>query len=583
MTDDSFGQDGKYAYSSDLQLLSGMVAPNSAPPELQGIVTPLSVDAWQDHLRSHPDDDFVQYLLSGIRGGFRIGFDYSQFSCGKGKSNMLSATKNSAVVEEYLKKECALGRVLGPFKKGSLEVHINRFGVIPKPHQPGKWRLIVDLSDPSGESVNDGVDPMLCSLSYKSVDDAVAVILRRGRGTLLAKLDLESAYRVVPVHPDDRPLLGMEWKDLIYVDAALPFGLRSAPKIFNALADGLMWIMKHRGITAVIHYLDDYLLFGDPGSHECAEALSLALRLCSGLGVPVAVHKLEGPATVLTFLGILLDTLKLEIRLPDDKLFRLKALFRSWRMKKCCTKRELLSLIGQLQHACRVVPPGRSFLRRMITLSTTAKDLHHHIRLNAGFRSDLQWWSAFLADWNGRQMLACISKVNPFATLLSDASGNWGCGAVCGEQWFQIRWPKSWTSVHITVKELLPIAVASAVWGRQWQGKTIRVRCDNAAVVAILRSGWSKNILAMHLMRCLFFFMARFHFFLMPEHIPGKLNVAADSLSRDKLALFFQQVPAASQTATVVPEELCQVLIHQQPDWTSLIWRDLFSFISRKV
>ena len=251
-------------------------------------------------------------------------------------------------------------------------------------------------------------------------------------------------------------------------------------------------------------------------------------------------------------------------------------------MKKCCTKRELLSLIGQLQHACRVVPPGRSFLR-MITLSTTAKDLHHHIRLNAGFRSDLQWWSAFLADWNGRHMLACITKVNPFATLLSDASGNWGCGAVCGEQWFQIRWPKSWTSVHITAKELLPIVVASAVWGQQWQGKTIRVWCDNAAVVAILRSGWSKDILAMHLMRCLFFFMARFHFFLMSEHIPGKLNVAADSLSRDKLPLFFQQVPTASQTATVVPEELCQVLIHQQPDWTSLIWRDLFSSISQKV
>ena len=71
----------------------------------------------------------------------------------------------------------------------------------------------------------------------------------------------------------------------------------------------------------------------------------------------------------------------------------------------------------------------------MITLSITAKELHHHIRLNAGFQSDLQWWSAFLADWNGRQMLACMSNVNPFATLLSDTSGTWGCGAVCNDQW----------------------------------------------------------------------------------------------------------------------------------------------------
>ena len=174
--------------------------------------------------------------------------------------------------------------MLGPFKKGSLNVHVNRFGVIPKPHQPGKWRLVVDLSDPSGGSINNGVDPILYSLSYKIVDDAVRVILHKGRGTLLAKLDLESAYRILPVHLDDRSLLGMEWKDQIYVDVALPFGLRSAPKIFNALDDGLMWIMKQSGIRELIHYLDDYLFFGDPGSQECAEALSLALQLCRCLG-----------------------------------------------------------------------------------------------------------------------------------------------------------------------------------------------------------------------------------------------------------------------------------------------------------
>ena len=164
-------------------------------------------------------------------------------------------------------------------------------------------------------------------------------------------------------------------------------------------------------INAVINYLDDYLIFGDPNSQECAEALSLAMHSCKCLGVPVSAHKLEGPATTVTFLGILLDTVKHEIRLPADKLSRLRTLIQSWSLKKCCTKRELLSLIGQLQHACRVVPPDRSFLRRIINLSTTAKELRHHIHLNAGCRSDLQWWSTFLAVWNGRQMLARVRKV----------------------------------------------------------------------------------------------------------------------------------------------------------------------------
>ena len=101
----------------------------------------------------------------------------------------------------------------------------------------------------------------------------------------------------------------------------------------------------------------------------------------------------------------------------------------------------------------------------MITLSITAWKLYHHIRLNTGFHPDLQWWSAFLVDWNGQQMLACISKVQPFAALLSDASGTWDCGAVCNDQCFQIKWLESWTSVHITVKELLPIVVACAGGG----------------------------------------------------------------------------------------------------------------------
>ena len=85
----------------------------------------------------------------------------------------------------------------------------------------------------------DGICKELCSLSYVRVDDIVPVIQRLGQGTLLAKLDVQAAYRTVPVHLDDRHLLGMVWKGRIYIDTTLPFGLRSAPKIFNSVADAL--------------------------------------------------------------------------------------------------------------------------------------------------------------------------------------------------------------------------------------------------------------------------------------------------------------------------------------------------------
>jgi hypothetical protein len=147
------------------------------------------------------------------------------------------------VIQAYLGKERFIGHLLGPFAPNDLGIlpalHINRFGVIPKGHNTGKWRLITDLSHPPGQSVNSGIDPELCSLSYISVDRVAMVAASYTAGALLAKVDIESAYRLIPVHPQDHPLQAMEWRGHLYVDPMLPFGLRSAPTIFNALADGL--------------------------------------------------------------------------------------------------------------------------------------------------------------------------------------------------------------------------------------------------------------------------------------------------------------------------------------------------------
>ena len=118
---------------------------------------------------------------------------------------------------------------------------VNRFVVIPNGRNTGKWRLITDLSYPSGQSVNDGVESVFCSLKYTSVDRVAEVVAMYPPGTLLVKIDIESAYRLVPVHPADRPLQAVQWDGAIYVDPMLPFGLRQAPKIFNAMADGLEW------------------------------------------------------------------------------------------------------------------------------------------------------------------------------------------------------------------------------------------------------------------------------------------------------------------------------------------------------
>ena len=109
--------------------------------------------------------------------------------------------------------------------------------------------------------MNDGIPPDLCSLQYASVDDAVRVIQRLGRGTQLIKLDIQDAYRIVPVHPSD----------------------------YSNYPQGPL-------------------------------VLSTSLKTLYQLGIPVATHKTEQPTSVLIFLGILIDTDRFKLRLPTEHL-----------------------------------------------------------------------------------------------------------------------------------------------------------------------------------------------------------------------------------------------------------------------
>ena len=369
------------------------------------VITPLRLREWEESLSSYPDRKFAGYVCDGIRDGFRVGFSYGTSVCKRAVGNMKSVKEHKEVVEAYIGGERQAGRVLGPFSKESfLHVQVSPFGVIPK-SEPGKWRLILDLSAPEGCSVNDGISKEICSLSYMSVDDVAARVVKMGRGSLMAKFDLKAAYRNVPVHPDDRWLLGMMWDDGLYVDTVLPFGLRSAPAIFNAVAEALAFVIRGQGVIWLDHYLDDFIVVGSPRTTECQEGLQIALDTCCRLGFPVADEKTVGPATLITFLGIEVDSVGMQLRLPMVKLKKLKELVASWRKRKGCRKRELQSLAGHLNHACKVVRPGRRFLRGIFGLLSQFGRRDHMIRLNAGFRADLEWWHAFVADWNGVSMI----------------------------------------------------------------------------------------------------------------------------------------------------------------------------------
>ena len=541
----------------------------------------MRADLFKGALEDHPDRRYSDYITNGLAEGFRVGFDRRQ-QLRSATHNLPSVSEHNSVVSSYINTELSANRLLGPLpSRIARYTHRSRIGVVPKGHNTGKWRLITDLSFPPGFSVNDGISSALCSLSYISVDTAAAVITSLGQGTLLAKIDVQAAYRLIPVHPDDRPLLGIEWKGSVYCDAMLPFGLRSAAKIFSAVADALEWILRRRGVDHVAHYLDDFIILGAPHSSQCAHSLRIVVDTCAELGVPLALDKCEGPSTCLTFLGIELDTKTRTLRLPRDKLARILDTLETCQEKKVCRRKELESLVGLLHHACKIVRPGRSFLRRMIALLSTAND-RHVIRLNRAFRADLAWWHMLAANWNGTGLIP-QDRITPTVKLYTDAAGSWGCGASWNQQWFQVQWSEAATPLPISVKEMLPIIMAAATWGAQWHGQLVACYCDNQAVVATLTTRSSKEERLAHLLRCLFYFEARFQFELRGIHIPGAQNQAADALSRNRIDVFFQQVPEADPYPHPIPSRLVEILLSEDIDWLSPLWTEPFSSSTRKA
>ena len=178
---------------------------SAVPPSACEINTPLNTQNWHKCLCRHPNQELVSYYLKGLSAGFRIGLCTPVHSLHSAHKNLQGALLHTQVVDDYLQTELSLGRISGPFQKSQCStVQISRFGVIPKHHQPNKWRLIVDLSHPTGHSVNDYIPKALYSLSYITVDHAIYSIIQSGPNTLLAKVDIKSAFRLIPVHPADR-------------------------------------------------------------------------------------------------------------------------------------------------------------------------------------------------------------------------------------------------------------------------------------------------------------------------------------------------------------------------------------------
>lgn len=534
-------------------------------------VTPINVDRLEQELSDHPDPTFASTLCGQLRFGAHIGYKGPRIA--RFSRNLPTALANPTIVTANLEAEVKLGRVAGPFAEPPFpNLQVSPLGIVPKKHSE-KFRTIFHLSYPkSGVSINSCIDKEEFSLTYVTIDNAIQSIQSLGRGTLMCKTDIESAFRLFPVHPDDYDLLGMQWDGSYYFDKVLPFGLRSAPFLFNQLSDSIEWILKEKcAITYVTHFLDDFLIMeppshnknGDPSQAGMASLNSMLLTF-KQLQVPISHPKTQGPLTRLEFLGIVLDSEKMEACLPHDKVSRMQEELDKWQTKKFATLKELQSLIGTLNFACRVVPPGRPFLQRIINLTIGVKKPHHHIRLTKEFFADLDMWKLFVRDWNGHQFfLGQCWDTSASLSLYTDASGTLGFGGIYGTQWFQGKWVESQLlsapGISINWQELYAIVVACSIWGPTWSTRRVLFYCDNSAVVYIINTKRSKCSRIMSLLRSLTLATLKFNFYIKAKHVPGASNEIADSLSRFQVSRFRHLAPWADVNPQPLPPD-CLVL-----------------------
>lgn len=315
--------------------------------------TPVRVGRMRPFLGRYPDRRAAQLLEEGFAVGFRIPCSLAVVP--PVSPNLRSALQHPDVVGEKLRKEVAMGRMAGPFSSAPLaDLVVSPLGVVLK-KEPNKFRLIHHLSFPKGGSVNDAIDQGACSVTYTSFDAAVGWVRRYGKGALLAKVDIESAFRLLPVHPESFRLLGCHWDDEFYVDQCLPMGCSISCAIFEQFSSFVEWVVRDvSGVNSIIHYLDDFLCIGPAESRICAVLLATLEHIADRFGIPLAPEKTEGPCTVITFLGIVLDSEAMECRLPEAKLADLKTKIASLIGLRKVQLRLLQSVLGKLNFACRI-------------------------------------------------------------------------------------------------------------------------------------------------------------------------------------------------------------------------------------
>jgi hypothetical protein len=500
---------------------------NSLPPSPANV---LKASGIARLLETYPNRRFVDTLTSIAISGAQVGF--RGLPAGRvSRPNHSSAFLHPEIIRQAIHDEILKGRVKEVAKSNlPLDYFCSPIGLVPKlidGIQHG-WRVIFDLSCPEGSSVNDGIPKEYGTMVYETLNDAICLVAQVGKGAVMMKRDLKAAFRHIPIHPCDYWLLLFEWEGKFYVDIFLPFGLRTAPRIFNLFAEALHWVLETLYEWNSTHYLDDFL-FVFPPNTDISSVSTQFDNVLNEFGLSKASEK-DSNGCVVVHLGFEFDSDLMQVRLPPNKKQRALDSVETLLTSSTVTLSSLESTLGFLSHCCQVVPLGRPFLRNLFSQICRHSSRRHlqRIRVNSASRNDLRWWLQFLRSWSSISMIQ-LSRIS--FDVATDASGAKGIGGVHRRIVFSERIPSRHKSKKIDWKEMFAILHAFMLWHEDWKGGIVRFACDNSAVVDALHKHSIKGPAIIPLQR-IFLIAAVSDIEILAFWIPSRENMVADAASR---------------------------------------------------
>lgn len=308
-------------------------------------------------------DDNYWKLFSYIVDGFPvIDEEIEPYVCNNYGSVLepSAATKMSKIVQSELDE----GMVSEVYE---LPTCVHALGAVVKPD--GNIRPITDCSRPECLSVNYHCSSLIEPFHFLSIHDVVSLL---GPHEYMAVVDIKSAYRAVIMSPFHRKYMGFFWdhdgiENRMFQDNRLCFGLRTGPCNFNLISCFLSDVLRQRHGIRLVNYLDDFLCIGDTFA-SCQDAQNTVISLLRYVGFYISYNKLQPPSQITKYLGVIVDSIVMELRLPAEKILKLKSVLNKVKDLRSISKKKLESLTGVLSHCATIVRGGRLFCRRLYDL-----------------------------------------------------------------------------------------------------------------------------------------------------------------------------------------------------------------------